>query len=801
MADSAIGKVTQHTIKQHQVLLQCGDANVSVTALSPTMIRVRMSPQGGLAYRRSWAVQPADEHFPLATIQVTETESSFTIHSGVMLVRVWRSPCRIEFLSSDEQVFCADQTGLRWDETTLYLAKTIPESEHYYGFGERTGSLDKLGYRMTNWTSDAGETVGILHDLNTDPMYMAVPIYMGLRQGLAYGVFLNSTWRSAFDVGKTHARQLVIETAGSELDYTVVFGPRPAQVLQQIGQLGGTIPMPPLWSLGYHQSRWGYRTEQEVRELASEFRQRDISCDVIHLDIDYMDGYRVFTWNQERFPAPKQLLDELHEAGFHVVSIVDPGVKVDTDYAVYQTGLSQDVFIRRADGSVFTGYVWPDESAFADFLHPTAQTWWREHLATFTSVGIDGIWNDMNEPTVFEKPFSEGDGNIGTIDLDALQGLPNERTTHAEVHNLYANLMAEVTYQTLREQKGVRPFVLSRAGFAGIQRWATIWTGDNSSFWEHLELAMPQLLNLGLSGVPFVGVDIGGFGDNATPELFARWMQFGILMPFCRAHKETGTERHEPWAFGEEIEAIVRQYLQIRYRWLPYLYTLFWEAHKHGTPILRPLLYEFPDDKQTYSLYDQLLLGPYLMAAPVYQAGCEERQVYLPAGSWTDYWTDKALMGPTILTVKTPLTHLPLYVWAGACIPSTQAVQTTRDYQLKPLILDIYPDKKGAFTLYEGGGLSFEFEQGVYATTTIEMQVENDQFTVLIAPRDGLYEPPQRVLVLRIHGLFDGDFPLQEIKSTQSALEQTVERRILTLRLQDTGDAMAISLPARYLQI
>ena len=271
MADSTIGKVTQHTIKQHQVLLQCGDASVSITALSPTMIRVRMSPQGDFAERRSWAVQPLDEHFPLASIRVEESNEYFMLKTDTLSVRVWYSPCRIEFLTADEQIFCADQSALRWDGTTLYLAKIIPYGEHYYGFGERTGTLDKLGYRMTNWTSDAGETVDILHDLNTDPMYMAVPIYMGLRQGLAYGVFLNSTWRSVFDVGQSEASKFVIETDGGELDYTVVLGPRPAQVLQQIGQLVGRIPMPPLWSLGYHQSRWSYMNEQEVHELADDF--------------------------------------------------------------------------------------------------------------------------------------------------------------------------------------------------------------------------------------------------------------------------------------------------------------------------------------------------------------------------------------------------------------------------------------------------------------------------------------------------------------------------------------------------
>ncbi len=573
---------------------------------------------------------------------------------------------------------------------------------------------------------------------------------------------------------------------GGELDYYVIYGPTPERVSEGIGTLLGNMPLPPRWALGYHHSRWGHATESMMRELAGEFRTRNIPCDVIHLDIDHMDGYRVFTWDQQSFPNPQKLISDLHQESFHIVSIVDPGVKTDPAFQVYRTGLERDVFIHGANGEVFHGYVWPDESVYADYTRPEVREWWADMQKAHVDVGIDGTWNDMNEPVVFELPFSKGIGKVGTIALDAVQGPEGERTTHAEVHNLFGSGMARASYEGLRRDLGgERPFVLTRSGFAGIQRWSACWMGDNHSWWEHLEMAMPQLLNMGMSGVPFVGTDIGGFTGNASGELFVRWMQFGALSPFSRGHSEIRTERHEPWVFGPHVEAICREYLQLRYRLLPYLYSLFWEAAQRGIPVLRPLLYHFADDPATYPIHDQVLLGPHLMAAPVYHPGREHRYVYLPAGGWYDWWTDELLTGPAHLLAHAPLERLPLYVRAGAIIPSGPDLHYADEHPLDPLMLDLYPGN-GTFTLYEDDGHTYAYEQGQFATTSYTLQRTADELVFEIGGREGAYIPPVRQLQIRVHAVHE-----YAAEGHTSANYDTT-RRLLTLAVADDGQAQTL---------
>ncbi len=604
------------------LILDYGGTRVAITVLTDRMIRVRLAPDGTFAARRSWAVARADDAFSEASFAIEELGQALVLRTASLTVQIEHDPGSLSFAGAQGQPFCADEMGMQWDQAAskprrVACAKRIEAGEHFFGFGERTGQLDKLGRQLINWTTDPAHG----HGPGTDPLYLAIPVFLALRPGLAYSVFFNNTWRSRFDIGARRPGTWLMEAEGGELDYYVVYGPTPEQVSEGLGALLGTLPLPPRWALGYHQSRWGHATESVVRELTAEFRTRDIPCDAIHLDIDYMDGYRVFTWNPKSFPDPQALLGDLRRDGFRIVTIVDPGVKIDPDYQVYRSGLERDVFIRRADGAVFHGYVWPDDAVFADYTQPEIREWWGDMQKALLDVGVSGIWNDMNEPAVFDRPFSQGAGQggveVGTIDLDAIQGSEGERTTHAEVHNLYGYGMARASYEGLRRYlSDERPFVLTRSGFAGVQRWSACWMGDNSSWWEHLELAMPQLMNMGLSGVPFVGTDIGGFNGNASGELFARWMQFGVLAPFCRSHSMIDTEHHEPWAFGPHVEDICREFLRLRYRLLPYLYTLFWEAAQRGVPLLRPLLYHFPDDPATYQLHDQVLLGPQLLAAP-----------------------------------------------------------------------------------------------------------------------------------------------------------------------------------------
>ena len=755
---------------------------VRLVVCTPTIMRVHMSVELPLP-RRSWAVSPADDAWKACDWQIDTTLSrAITIKTAAMHAFFDADAGMLRFLTVDGTVFCADATPARFNNAGAVLSKTIAADEHFYGFGERTGMLEKTGQHYTNWSLDPEHP----HTARVNNMYATFPIYTALQPNLAYGVFFNTTFNSVFDIGATNPELVQLRTNGPDLDYYVVFGPTPADVMRGWTELLGSTPLPPHWALGYHQSRWGYDTAPVMRDLAAQFRGRSIPCDALHFDIDYMRGYRVFTWNEQTFPDPAKLLVDLAQDGFKAVTIIDPGVKTDPEYHVFREGLANDLFIRRADGSLFTGYVWPDESAFADFTRPAAREWWGELGRSLLDVGVRGIWDDMNEPTVFDRPFSEGGGNGGTIDLDAPQGDDHERTSHAEVHNLYGLLMARATRAgMLAARPNERPFVLTRSGFAGLQRWATLWTGDNTALWEHLEMTLPQICNLGLSGMPFVGVDIGGFFGNASAELWARWVQLGAFLPFCRGHSCEGTRPAEPWVYGERTESIARAYLTLRYRLLPYLYTVFHAATTSGAPIIRPLVYEFPADATTHYLHDQALCGPHLLLAPMLRPGQEHRAVYLPAGDWYDWWTGERIRGPIHLLAHAPLERLPLYVRGGAILPLGPALQYTDQAPLDPLTLDIYPAGASSWTLYEDDGISFAFEQGESATTTYSCAEAASSITFSIAAREGGWQPAPRFIVLNIHCRV----PLRVLVDGVPTSEWAYGESAVTLQMPDDGAA------------
>jgi alpha-glucosidase len=644
--------------------------------------------------------------------------------------------------------------GMGWRMGATAAWKQIEADEHFYGFGERTGLLDKLAERKTNWTVDALDYGSL-----TDEMYQAIPFLIALRPEVSYGIFFNTTFWSQFDIGAEQPGVWRMETRGGDLDYYIIYGPRPEQILHTYTQITGRMPLPPRWALGYHQCRWSYESETEVRQLARDFRDRQIPCDVIHLDIDYMRGFRVFTWSPKRFPDPAKLVSDLIQDGFKTVTIVDPGVKYEpeADYHVFDQGLEHNCFVRQADGQLFHGYVWPDKAVFPDFLRPEVRTWWGDLQKSLTSTGVAGIWNDMNEPSIADRPFGDP-GNKIWFPLDAPQGPDDERTTHTEVHNLYGLTMAQAASVGLERLRPTeRSFVLTRSGYAGVQRWSSVWMGDNQSLWEHLEISLPMLCNMGLSGVAFVGCDIGGFAGNATAELFARWMQVGMLYPLMRGHSAMTTARHEPWVFGDRVERICREYIELRYRLLPYIYTLFWEAATTGAPILRPLLYHFPNDPNTYPLYDQVLLGPLLMAAPIYRPGVEYRAVYLPAGIWYDWWTGERYEGSTHILAHAPLERMPLYVRAGAIIPMAPVMQYADQHPLNQLTLHIWPGT-GEWQFYEDDGHSFEYRTGAWATTTYRVYPDGQQTIIEIGAREGEWTPPSREVRVELVGVGEQRF-------------------------------------------
>lgn len=734
---------------------ECGDSRLAISVLAPNLIRVRMSPNGNFVPRRSWAVTLDDAEWSEVPFHLRESEVTVERETEIFRVCVQKQNSQISCFDKANRPFAQDvDMGMGWRMGAVAAWKQIEANEHFYGFGERTGFLDKLSEVKTNWTVDALDYGSL-----TDEMYQAIPFFIALRPEIAYGIFFNTSFWSQFDIGAEHPGVLKMETRGGELDYYIVYGPEPSQILHTYTPLTGRMPLPPKWALGYHQCRWSYESEDVVRELTREFRSRRIPCDVIHLDIDYMRGYRVFTWSPQRFPNPAKLVGELAQDGFKTVTIIDPGVKYEPEanYHVFDEGIEKDYFVRQADGRLFHGYVWPEKAVFPDFLRPCVRQWWGDLHKSLTDIGIAGIWNDMNEPAIDDRPFGDGGSKIW-FPLDAMQGERDEGTTHAEVHNLYGLTMAQACSEALvRLRPQERSFVLTRSGFAGVQRWSSVWMGDNQSLWEHLEMSLPMLCNMGLSGVEFVGCDIGGFAGNATAELFARWMQVGMLYPLMRGHSAMSTARHEPWVFGDRVEKICQEYINLRYQLLPYIYTLFWEAATTGAPILRPLLYHFSNDPKTYKLYDQVLLGPSLMAAPIYRPGIEHRVVYLPEGTWYDWWTGEQYSGSTHILAYAPLERMPLYVRAGAIIPLQPVMQHVDERPVDELRLRVFP-ATGQYTLYEDDGHTFEYQQGSYTTTNIRVFSEKEQTIVEIEAREGQWTPPLREVIVELVGVGEQRF-------------------------------------------
>jgi alpha-glucosidase len=768
-----------------------GEGRMEVVFVTPTVVRVRYGATATFMPRRSWSPVAADKTFDMPPVMMTNREGTLTLESGVLAVTVVPKTGKVKFTDYNEQPFAEDVSAITWDEVlfpfpafgtdngknlpdhakiSATLTKKIDNDAVYLGFGERMGQLDRRSRRLTNWTQDPAWGHGRGHD----NLYQAQPVFMAQKPGLAWGLYLNCTWFSQIDVGADHANHLKLITHGGELEYYLLYGPTPAQVVDSLTQLTGRPALPPLWALGYHQSRWSYMDEAEFRMLAKEFRQREIPIDVLHFDIDYMRGYRDFTWDPKRFPAPKKLIDELREQGIRAVTIVDPGVKYDLgeEYPVADEGVAHKHFVKNADGTLFSGYCWPDAALFPDFTRAETREWWGNQHPALLDAGVAGIWNDMNEPAIFDRPFSEGASAQKPMPLGTPQGTKEERTVHAEVHNLYGHLMGKATYEGLkRSRPNERPWVLTRSAFVGSQAYCTAWMGDNNSWWEHLEGSLPQLMSMGLSGATNVGVDIGGFFDNATEELYMRWIELGTFYPFMRTHTSAGTRRQEPWALGEAVEAVAKKAIELRYRLLPYLYTLAHEAHRTGAPIFRPLSFDFPDDTETYHLHTQVMIGPHLLVAPIVTPGTNHRMVYLPEGRWYDFYTGQKYPGNRHMVVHAPPGRIPVFVRSGAVLPLGNVRQSTNE-PLTDLTLNIYPDFFAShWTLIEDDGISFRYQRGEVAETAIFVEPHAGKTRVTVAERVGSYQPPVRFIRLMIYG---GSTP-QEFVWQDDGTEQVIE--------------------------
>lgn len=759
------GNVTAEPPAHNQIVFHNAHNIIAVSVLAPGIVRVRMAPTPRFGPDYSWAVIKTG--WPGVHPEFSGAGGTRTIRTSKLTVQIQLAPFRIAFYDPAGQLVSKDAEGLSMasDGARVRCWKWMPPDEHYFGLGEKAGPLDKRGHSYVMWNTDAFGWNG-----STDPLYEDVPFFLALRNGKSYGIFFDNTYRSTFDFGSERPNVYAFGAAGGELNYYFIAGPAPKDVIKRFTELVGRMPLPPLWSLGYQQSRYSYSPEKKVRFIADNFRIRHIPCDVIYLDIAYMNGYRVFTWNKTRFPDPARMLSDLRREGFRVVTILDPGVKVDPDYWVYRQGIAGNDFVKMPNGKVYEGAVWPGMSAFPDFTSPKVRQWWGGLYRGLVADGVAGFWNDMNEPSIFNVPSK-------TMPLDAIFYDHGLKSPHAKIHNVYGMLMSEATRDgVLRLRPQERPFVLTRDTYAGGQRYAAVWTGDNSSTWDHLRISITEIMGMGLSGLTFAGADIGGFAESPSPDLYTRWLEAGVFYPMARTHTTLGSREQDPWAYGVRREAINRNSIDLRYRLLPYLYDAFYESSKTGLPVMRALLLDYPDDSTAIAQEEEFLLGDDLLVAPVVKDGEWTWPVYLPKGEWFDFWSDRRYEGPASVTVDAPLDRIPLFVRGGAIIPTRQLVQYTGEAPINPLTFEIYPDGNSTREYYEDDGISFKYRSGDYLLEKISVSAAQAGITVQISARQGTYQPPARSLVLRIHSvhsipravLLDGQ-PLSKLEAPSSA--------------------------------
>ncbi|MBN1766314.1 MAG: DUF5110 domain-containing protein [Sedimentisphaerales bacterium] len=612
-----------------------------------------------------------------------------------------------------------------------YAYFDIPAEVDLYGTGEVTGSLLRNGYQIVLFNKD-NYGYG-----KPDQLYQSHPWVLGLRQnGTAFGVIFDTPWQAQLSL-RSGILFTIPEEAPS-FPVMVIEGQNPQDVMVKLAELTGKMPMPPRWALGYHQCRYSYNPDARVRQIADTFRAKQIPCDVIWLDIDYMNGFRIFTFDPTQFPDPQDTNDYLHSLGFKSVWMIDPGVKYESGYFVYDSGTQADVWVKDALGNTFIGPVWPGDCVFPDFTIPAVRSWWSGLYGNFMSQGVDGIWNDMNEPAVFEQTS----GWTMPLDNHHRGGGDLPAGPHRQYHNIYGMQMVRASRAGIKNANPLkRPFVLSRANFLGGHRYAATWTGDNIASWDHLKWSIPMSLNLSLSGQPFNGPDIGGFIGNAAPELWAHWISVGAFYPFSRAHTSKDTANQEPWEFGAETENAARIALQRRYRLMPYLYTAFRQSHEQGLPVMRPVLFADPTDISLRMEDQAFLIGEDVMVVPKWAT-----DTHLPQGIWRSV----SIVGED---AQTDQYQCDVKVRGGAIIPLGPIVQTTQEITTHPtLTLIVVLDNQGHAegTLYEDAGEGYDYLQGEFCLSTFNAQKEGDRVVVKCTQQEGDLISPDRLATVAV---------------------------------------------------
>ena len=731
----SLGELTSFVKTSHGIEAETSYGSFRLMVYDARTIRVHVTIAG--AYRQhSYAVVAA----PAGEFSLEERDAELILSTSKMQLVITRAPVRFYFHDLDGNVINEDDTafGTSWigDQVTTY--KKLQEGERFIGLGEKTGPLDRRGAGYEHWNTDH-----YAYREGSDPLYCSMPFYIGIHHGQVYGIYLDNSHKTHFNFGASNDRFSSFSADHGDMDYYFFYDDSVSGVLEAYTQLTGRTPLPPLWSIGYQQCRYSYYPDKEVLSLARNFQEKKIPADAIVLDIHYMDKFKIFTWDKEHFKDPKGMIKELRKQGFHVVVMCDPGIKIEEGYEPYESGKAQDIFVKYPDGSYYSGEVWPGWCHFPDFTHPAARAWWREHLEIYADMDIEGYWNDMNEIATWGNTLPE----LMEFEFDG------NKTTAREARNVYGMQMARSTYEGARELlKGKRPFSLTRSAFSGIQRYSAVWTGDNMADDDHMMLGIRLVNSMGLTGVAFTGYDVGGFVGNASEHLFARWVQVGAFSPFFRGHSMVNSRDSEPWSYGEEVEEISRNFITLRYKLMPYLYSCFYETALTGIPVARSLAIDYPHASWVYdkNFQHQYLFGPSILVIPVKS---DERftKLYLPKGEWYDLFTDRVHPGDREVLVESTIETLPLYVKASSIIPMAPAVQENTKNLGDLLEIHVYKGEDDhEFTYYEDDGETFDYEKDVYHRR--QLRYIPGKSTLEISAAEGSFKSRFNTLKICFHG-------------------------------------------------
>jgi alpha-glucosidase len=800
--DSASSKALPNGIEVRR-----GTMVLQVVALRDDVLRVREAVAGELPEDASWAV-PTQIRSQAINVIPESSADAVGFHTQALRVRIERATLRLSITDLQGNVLQEDAAGWPVEShgDAFRVYKKMPSDEHYFGLGDAVGSLDRRGQSFRLWNTDA-----FLFQESTSPIYKSIPFFIAMRGGRSAGYLVDNTWSTSFDFGRIERNLYSFGAEGGPIDYYVLFGPDAKQVIRTYAWLTGLPPLPPLWSLGFQQSRFSYEPESRVREIAARLRSDKIPADVLYLDIDFQKENRPFTVDTERFPHFDQMLSDLKRDHFHVVVITDLHIArvSGAGYAPYDSGIAGDHFVKSADGSTYVGTVWPGPSVFPDFTRQKTRDWWGTLYKGFLSEGVAGFWNDMNEPSVFLS------GNLTMPDnaqhrIDE-PGFRPRAASHLEIHNVYGMENSRATYEgLLKLNPDLRPFVLTRATYPGGQRYAATWTGDNTSSWNHLRLTTPMLLNLGLSGFGLCGADVGGFIGTPGPELLTRWTELATFQPIDRNHANKGSGDKEVWVQGPEQEAIRRRYIEERYRLLPYIYTVVEELSRTGLPILRPLFLEFPGATKDLHPLDldagnEFLLGPDLLVAPPpFPEQPDSYQLKLPPGIWYDYWTGEkipAATGEKDAAAGSPLIQpkletLPVYVREGAILPLQPVVQSTEDTPQGPLTLRVYPGKNCNGSLYTDDGKTMAYTRGEFLRLNFSCAITPQGLVLHIGEHQGTFQPWWNRIRVEVYG-WDSVAASAVLKGNPSGPSVSVDTNKHTLTLEISDEIRGSDLEIR----